>query len=85
MNDFKVERKFVVLNLKDINHYLDENDQRSLGHICSKVCDGRMKDGKANNSYIVCNEDESYAQEVWKVIQNGEATKYKADFIGNSR
>lgn len=85
MNDFKVEQKWVVFNNKDINRYLDENEQRSLSHFYQKVYNGRMKEGKPINSYIVCNEDEPYSNEIWEVLKNGEAKKHKTDFIGNSR
>lgn len=80
----KSDREFVVLNFKDITRYLDENDQRTLKSICSKVCKGRTGEGKKLNNYIVCNDDEPFANDVLKVILDGEAQKHKTNFIGNS-
>jgi len=82
--EFKKERKFVVLNIRDLNKYLDDNDLRSLSNICAKVTKGRHGDGKPENNYIVCNEDEPYAEKIWQEIANGEAKKHQSDFRGNS-
>ena len=82
--EFKKERKFVVLTLRDVAKYLDINDQSSLSNICAKVTKGRLADGKPENNYIVCNEDEQYAEKIWQEIANGEAKKHQGDFRGNS-
>lgn len=82
--EFEKEYKFIVLNLKDLNKYLNNNDLCLLSNICGKVVKGRKGDNKPVNNYIVCNEDEPYAEKIWETIKEGEEKKHQGDSRGNS-
>jgi len=74
----KVEKefKFFVLNLKDVEKYLSLAQHRMLGEIADAIRQGRKNEGKVpENNYIVCNQDEPYAEAVWAVILAGERRK----------
>jgi len=75
MAEIVKEIKFFVLSAKDIGKYLSSDDMLELARISHKIDDGRKKDGKKNNHYITCNEDEPYADKVWQIILNGEKEK----------
>jgi hypothetical protein len=59
MAKFKKENKFLVLKREDIN----------IGMAIKEIKEGRSLDRKKPNSYIVVNEDESYAWVVRKLIE----------------
>ena len=52
--------------------------QVPIGVLTNRITDHRVGQGKpplSENNYIVCNQDESYADKVWEVILAGEAEK----------
>jgi len=73
----EVERSmYCVIKNKDVTEYLDENEQKSLAQIQSKICEARMSDGKKEiNQYWVCNIDEPYSRKVIEIILKGESDK----------
>ncbi len=71
------EEKFIVYNKKDIVLAKITPDQLNiLNDIDEAIQLSRSRRG-ANKfpKYIVCNQDESYAEEVWKIILKGESEK----------
>lgn len=66
----------LVLKYKDIEKYCSAGDLNALDFIRHKIKKGREKDGRSVcNEYYMCNTDEPYANEVLKVIKNGEDKK----------
>jgi len=73
----KFEDKYVMIKIEDIKKYIPEELQYHLRLMLLKIMNGRVKDGKPrSNDYIVCNQDEAYAKEVWEIIKHGEAIKH---------
>ena len=71
--EFKRENKYLVLKWNDLEKYLTQDPFVKfdiIGYICDTVRIGRQKDGKKDNAYVVVNEDESYAEDVWKLIED---------------
>ncbi len=66
---FKRETKYLVLKWDDVNKYLNENGQGWLRAICNAIHEGREREGKKENTYVVVNEDEPYAEIVWELIE----------------
>jgi hypothetical protein len=75
------ETKFMVLKLEDIKKYLDFKEQHKLEMMCIKIEQGRLDDDKETTDpkYIICNQDEPYAEVVWQVILYGENMKVKKE------
>ena len=72
MGDFKREDKYLVLKWADLEKYLKQDPFIKfdiIGYICDAVRLGRHKDGKKDNTYVVVNEDETYAEQVWQLIR----------------
>jgi len=63
--------KYVVIKQSDIDDYLRPELQDSLIDVVHAIDANRLSDGKELNSYIVCNKDEDFADEVWATIQRG--------------
>ncbi len=69
MAEFKREDKYLVLKREDIERFLGEVDKKSLLEMCDCINANRHFYRKKDNSYIVVNEDEPYAEQVWQLIQ----------------
>lgn len=69
MAEFKRYQKYLVLKIEDIEKYLDKRQRLDLGILALTIYEARLNDGKKNNLYVVVNEDEPYAEEVWQLIQ----------------
>ncbi len=69
MTEFKRENKYLVLKHDDIELYLKKRDKTDLDIMLLGIAQGRMDDGKEPNRYVVVNEDEPYAEQVWKLIE----------------
>ena len=65
---FKRENKYEVLRQEDIKK-LPGGLRESLGAALGWIRAGRIVEGKKDNTYIVINEDELYAELVWKLVQ----------------
>ena len=74
--EFKRENKYLVLKWDDIDKYLTPKkdelmDMREiLMWIVKRLDAARENDGKKLNTYVVVNEDESYAEGVWKLVED---------------
>jgi hypothetical protein len=71
MTDFKRENKYLVLKWDDIEAALTGQGLDMLGSICDAIVSYREREEKPDNSYVVVNEDEPYAEQVWELIKNG--------------
>ena len=67
--EFKRYEKYLVIKSEDIEKYLPEEEQRKLSFLTETIAIGRESEGKKDNSYVVVNEDELYAEVVWKLIE----------------
>lgn len=56
----KYKEKFIVINYKHLN-LLNSKEKNMLNSILSKI--------NNKNKYCVCNQDEPYAKDVWKIIK----------------
>lgn len=77
----KKENKYMVIKLEDLEEYFSQftfglftTDEESK-HIGTLTWDEVIKAVKNDNKYIVCNQDEPYAEEVWQTILKGEDAK----------
>lgn len=72
------EIKFCVFKWEDI-HYcrkMYEGFEEAWNTVCATIEAERNHQGKSNdNKYIICNQDEPYADELWELILQGEAAK----------
>lgn len=70
MKEFKRESKYLVVKLGDIEEYLIPPDKEALDEMLKMIRAYRVSEGKPKtNSYVVVNEDEPYAEQVWELIQ----------------
>ena len=69
MKEFKREIKYLVLKWDDIDKYLTRIERENLLVVCKKIEIYRSFDGKEENNYVVVNEDEPYAEQVWELIR----------------
>ena len=69
------EEKFFVINKKDLI-WLTEDQKNILADISKAIMEGRSRRG-ANPfpKYIVCNQDEKYAEKIWQIILDEEKAK----------
>lgn len=64
-----------VLKNDDVEKYLSKRQKKQLEKIEAAIYTGRLNDSKKYNNYIVCNEDEPYANDVLTTILQGELNK----------
>jgi hypothetical protein len=70
-----IENKWVVLKTEDIAK-LPNTKRVLLDEIIGMIKAVRQAEGKPGmNEYLVCNKKEPYAEDVWKVISDGEDKK----------
>lgn len=70
------EDKYFVLKQEDISKYLTPDERMQFKRLTDFIKLGRIEDGKkASNKFIVCNQDEPYAEAVWQRILEGENDK----------
>ncbi len=65
---FEKYGKFHVHNMVD-EYYLNDSERRMLHTLLNKIREGRLAAMKKENSYVVINEDEPYADKVWELIK----------------
>ena len=68
MKGFERYAKYHIHKLDDEN-YLNIKEQTILRILLYAMLERRLDDGKSDNSYVVVNEDEPYAETVWGLIQ----------------
>lgn len=71
----KIDNMYVVLKVDDVKKYLGREGFATLVILNESIVNGRESDGKKQNEYIVCNQDEPYAEKVWQAILDGEDKK----------
>ncbi|WP_051570633.1 hypothetical protein [Paenibacillus ehimensis] len=65
----KMEIKYAILKAEDIAK-LDIDEQIQFGILCKRIENIRASEGKSiNNSYLVINTDEPYADDVIQIMQ----------------
>lgn len=70
------EDKYFVLKLDDLAEYTTPEDRLMLDIIAIKIAGQRKRDKREPyNRYIICNQDEPYADAVWQAILTGEDSK----------
>jgi len=66
--NFGKYKKFHVHNMTD-EYYLNDSERQMLHTLLNKIREGRLSNMKKENSYVVVNEDEPYADKVWGLIK----------------
>jgi hypothetical protein len=70
------EDKFFVLKLEDLHEYLTPEGRAQLDEISNYISAMRKQSGREPHPrYVVCNQDEPYANAVWDAILKGEDAK----------
>ena len=72
---FTREDKYIVIKHVDADNCLSDKQFDQLDDILNTVHLHRRQHGKLDNTYVVVNEDESYADIVWALIELGEDSK----------
>lgn len=67
-DQFQKYNKYIVIKIDDLKLYADSILWK-LDDVLKKIQYGREKDGQKQNHYVVVNEDEPYADEVWGLIK----------------
>lgn len=81
--EFRKELKYFVVKIKDFRK-LPKHRQDRLMELLQEIKTIRLNEGKpSENSYIVCNRDEPYAEAVWHTIETGEKAKADVGLHGN--
>lgn len=80
---FQREDRFAVIKLTDLGKYCTKQQQDDLSNLLQEIVKGRRRAGKLINKYIVVNQDEHYAEEVWRLIQIGEVTQKVAEKLSD--
>lgn len=68
-NKAGMANKFTVLKNNEIQRYLDVFRQQELENIKKVININRAASGKAENTYLVINTDEPYADEVIEIMK----------------
>jgi len=77
----KKENKYLVIKLEDLDKYFSqftkgtfttEDEQNTIDTLTWNEV---LREVKNDNKYIVCNQDEPYAELIWKIILMGEDAK----------
>jgi len=74
----KREHKYLVINIEDLEEYFSQftkgafTTDEEKKHIDSLTWKEVIDAVDNDNKYIVCNQDESYADLVWQIILMGE-------------
>jgi len=68
--EFKRYNKYEIMKLQDIKLYLSPIQRHNLMEIIETIQLGRKAVGKRPcNNYVVVNEDQPYAEQVWALIK----------------
>lgn len=68
----RVERKFIVYKIADVQEHLSMEQRAQLGVIGATIDSRRIDAGQqpaSNNTYIVINTDEPYAPEIVEILK----------------
>ena len=74
VNDSMYKGKFLVINWKYIEETLNSTEFAIFATLLEKIHkEANLKD----HDYLVVNQDEPYAEEIWEIIKAGEKKKEK--------
>ena len=77
----KKEEKYLVIKLEDLERYFDQftkgvfTTEDEQNNIDSLTWNADLREVQNHNKYIVCNQDEPYAELIWQIILMGEDAK----------
>lgn len=75
-NDIQKEHdKYLVMKWDYLLGFLTVEQVRDLTTLLNIANEERKRRGFPDNRYIVCNQDEPYAEKVWQMILDGEREK----------
>lgn len=60
--------KYVVIKWADVDKYLDSDSKHLFEWLIRKIEKGRLWDYKPLHNYVVVNQAEPYADQVWNLI-----------------
>ncbi|WP_089282296.1 hypothetical protein [Anaerovirgula multivorans] len=61
--------KFIIFKCEDADKYLPLHDKIDLVHIQRQINEGKAVQGKKDNTYLIINTDEPYADEVIDIMK----------------
>lgn len=61
--------KFLVVKRRDLYNFLNSDHQKTLTYLLEEVASSRRATGKKENTYLVINTDEPYADEVIEIMK----------------
>lgn len=65
-----MKKKFTVIKNDDLNTYLDDNDRNTFYYLVEdKIEYTKELEGKKENTYLVINTDEPYADEIIEILK----------------
>lgn len=69
--------KYLIIKWATIEKHLSINESEQFDILldCARLRQQSAENKLRNNKYIICNQDEPYAEDVWQVILAGEAEK----------
>jgi hypothetical protein len=73
------ENTHIILKREDVEKYSREEQKYALANIINDIEIGRMNEGKKLNSYIICNTDEKYFNDMYAVLKAGEEAKERGE------
>jgi len=77
----KKEEKYLVIKLKDLENYFSQftkgtfTTEDEQNNIDCLTWNEVLREVQNENKYIVCNQDEPYAELIWQIILMGEDAK----------
>lgn len=80
----KYPDKYLVVKRDDADLALLPSELKTWNILLEKVRLSRAENGKKDNTYIVVNEDESYAPIVWKLIELSQTNPASLTMLVNS-
>jgi co-chaperonin GroES (HSP10) len=73
------ENTHIILKREDVEKYLTDEQKEQLQKMVIAIADGRMDDEKKLNSYIICNTDEKYFNDMYAILKAGEEAKERGE------
>ena len=75
----RIDDKYLVMKWDYLLGFLTVEQVRDLTTLLKAADEERKRRGFPDNRYIVCNQDEPYAEKIWQMILDGERAKLKGD------
>ncbi len=75
VTEIRKQAKYIVFKIEDVEG-LSPRQRRQLNSIHEQIQIMRRKQGRPEkNRYVICNQDEPYAEELWQLIIRREREK----------